>query len=150
MADSLESREAHADEDPARFQDFRGAVWIRSNLSVKTSNFGARVAYLLDRLMPGIHNVPCRSLEQAKWSDDNTVRITWYGSLSTYDSNKLTELVLLCHDLSIRCEIEPCAPRYLRLSFGRRIRNGSLYEGHPTLTRVLIGYDPERFGGNHG
>lgn len=148
MVDPSESREIYRDEDSARFQALKGAVWLRGNLGVKTSNFGARVAHLLDRLAPGIHNVSPRSLERAKWDDEHAIQITWYGSLATYDSNQLTRLVLLCHDLSIRAEIEPCGPNYLRLRFGRRIRNGSLYEGHPTLTRALIGYDPARFGGN--
>jgi hypothetical protein len=146
--DSSEPREIYHDEDPARFQGLRGAVWIRSNFRVETSNFGAKVAHLLDRLARGIHNIPGGGLRRAQWHHNDYVEVSLYGCMSTYDSDDLTRLVFLCHELSVRGRIGPCGPRHLRLGLSRRIRNGGLCDGHPTLERALIGYDPARFGGS--
>lgn len=138
MTESPESLEVYRDEDPARFQESQGAVWIRRAFNVQTSNFGAKVAHLLDRLAKGIYHITSPSLGRAKWNNDTCVEITCYGSMSTYDDDALTRLVLLCHELSVRAEVEACNPQYLRIRFSRRVRNGSLVDGHPTLERALI------------
>jgi len=138
VVDPSEPREIYRDEDPARFQESHGARWIRSAFDVRTSDFGAKVAHLLDRVAKGIYHVSSPSLGRVKWDDNQCVEVTWHGSMSTCDDDTLTRLVFLCHELSVRAELEACGPQYLRIRFSRRIRNGSVFDGHPTIERTLI------------
>lgn len=61
------------------------------------------------------------------------------GRLSTYDSNSLTCLVFLAHDLCIRAEIMSSAPGRVRLILHkRRNRDGDhYYDRHPTIETAI-------------
>jgi len=140
--DSVEGLEPSCNEDPSSFQAMAGAVWLRRTLRIeRISCFGAKVAHLLDRMVDGIYHLPESALQRAEWHNDHHVEISWYRGISTYDSDELTRMVLLCHELSIRGTVKPSNPRYLRLGFSRRIRNGGLCDGHPTIQRVLMGFN---------
>lgn len=143
MIDCNEPLEVYRQEDPARFQDLKGPVWLRNSLGIKTSNFGARVAHLLDRLAGGIECLSLGALERVRWDDDQFIEVIWYGPLETYHPDSLTRLVLLCHELSIRAKLIPFSGECLRVEFSRRIRNGGLLDGHPTIHRALMAFDRE-------
>jgi hypothetical protein len=128
-------------EDLTRFHQLHGASWLRSNFQVELSDFGAKVAHLLDRWVDGIYHLSERALERVDWKHEQRIEISWHGGLSTYDASQLTRLVLLCHELCVRGEIEPCNPNHLRIRFSRRDRTGGLCEGHPTIGQVLLECD---------
>jgi len=62
-----------------------------------------------------------------------------YADLSTYDSDKLTRLVLLAHRDSIRVEIVSSGPRMVKVVCHRRKAmraDMGVNERHPTLTHL--------------
>jgi hypothetical protein len=118
--------------------DNAGAEWLRS-CKVELSDFGVQVAGLLDELFAGIyHEQAAVRNKKVNWMDTHYISICIYGQLSTFDFDKLTRLVVLCHDHCIRCEVEGAAPKYLRLNFTHRVgRVGSGYEQHPTIEDAI-------------
>ncbi len=59
-------------------------------------------------------------------------------SLSTFDFDELTRLVLLAHDRAIRVQVSPVNFRYLQIAIHYRgKRDGSVYERHPTIETAL-------------
>lgn len=61
-----------------------------------------------------------------------------YGGLSTWDFNKLTELVVAAHDDCVRVEIEPANFHDLRLIFHPRDRSATdSTRRHPTMEEAL-------------
>lgn len=93
------------------------------------------------------------------------VAINWFGDLSTFDGNKLTELVRIAHVRAIRFEIASSGPRRVKIIAHKR-QHGSrkdlrLHERHPTLeesfesallsgVRKLVGELKERIGDSAG
>lgn len=65
-----------------------------------------------------------------------SLAVCGYGrGLSTYDSDRLTALVLAAHAHSVRVEVEPCNFRYMRITFWPRDERGSSFAArHPTLS----------------
>lgn len=123
------------------------AQWIESRRSTwkgttripparPISDLGATVADLLAHVFHGIHNAPINH-EKPEWWDRQYIEATVYGPMSTYDDDKLTRLVLRCHDLAVRCEIRGCGPGYLRLGFSQRVREGDICRAHPTMEQSI-------------
>lgn len=111
-----------------------GAAWLRSNLGVAPSHFGARVANLLSVLVQGIYHIDTDDLRVADWTSAHTIAIRWYGELASCDAPLLTRLVVLAHDRAIRVAVRPRANRHLTLSFSpRRATDTDLMDGHPCL-----------------
>lgn len=119
------------------------AEWMESNLSAeRRANERARAAGkkllypdIPEELSPfqkvvcdilgivggGIYNAP---ISKWDWHWGTGVSVVWRGDLATYDFNRLTALVFLCHEARIRCDISP-AMRNLRISFWPRIADRS-------------------------
>lgn len=58
--------------------------------------------------------------------------------LSTFDDDKLTEIVFAAHDYGYRAFVTPDGPRYLRISITRRDRQAeTTMESHPTLEEAV-------------
>lgn len=106
--------------------------WIESATHQKVSELGKVVATILARSLGGIYNIS--GVQKADWTNERFIRIALYGGLSSYDSDRLTRLLVLCHDACIRLEINPCNMRYLELVFHpRSAREGRMFDRHPTL-----------------
>jgi hypothetical protein len=57
--------------------------------------------------------------------------------MHTWDSNQLTLLVLLAHEMCVRVEVKPCNMQYLKLCFSPRdCRDGDIYKRHPTIEQA--------------
>jgi hypothetical protein len=60
-----------------------------------------------------------------------------YGTLATYDDDKLTRIVVECHRLGLRAEIDNHGMRGVKiLLHNRKCRTGRLWERHPELKDV--------------
>ncbi len=114
---------------------YSGANWLRSDMGITLSPLGERVANLLGWVFEGLYHLDRGALLKANWSDNVYIRLApWCSGWSTYDSSILTRLVVACHDLAIRMEINPCNFHHLELLFHPRKREESLVWGwHPTV-----------------
>jgi hypothetical protein len=82
----------------------------------------------------GEHNIPGKLKEWGLgW------KLSHPGELATFDSDKLTALVLLAHDRAIRVSIMQGGPRRLAIVlFKRQAAGKSMSERHPTIAQALI------------
>lgn len=113
-----------------------GAIWL-ARQGVKMSNFGCRVADLVNELYRGIYHIG-NEVCRADWSSDGFISIVVPDPLlATYDNDMLTRLVILAHDRNIRASIRASSPRYLRLEFMAVTRSGFFADRHPTLSEGL-------------
>ncbi|RYG37026.1 hypothetical protein EON81_07925 [bacterium] len=113
---------------------------IRAQLVARTkkepSDLGVKVAYILSRFTTGLHNV--ERVQKTDWSQESYIEYLQYGGLANVDANKLTTLVVLCHDAKIRVSIEACNMHYLRLLFHqRKNRDGALHERCPHIEEAI-------------
>lgn len=61
-----------------------------------------------------------------------------YGSLSTWDDDKLTRIVIASHKYGIRAEVDNHGMRGVKiLLHNRASREGFLHKRHPTIETVL-------------
>jgi hypothetical protein len=99
--------------------------------------FHAKVCDIIGITAGGIYNAPV-SWNTADWNYGRGVSVVWRGHLATFDFNRLTALVFLCHEARIRCEIAP-AGMYLRISFWprRSERERGNGEFHPNLGEAV-------------
>lgn len=108
-----------------------GRESILSN-KLEANEFGLLVADILGQVWRGIYHLPC-NLSKVHWNR-GWVEINLTEGMATFDSAKLTELIVLCYDNMIRLEIVPCHIRILKLYFHKRkTRTGSLCERLPEL-----------------
>lgn len=66
------------------------------------------------------------------WGDG--IAMEWMGDLSTFDTDLLTNLVVIAHRDRIRVEIVPSSPRSVKIVMHRRAGAGHLFERHPGLS----------------
>jgi hypothetical protein len=82
-------------------------------------------------VLGGRHHVPTLKEWGFGWC------ITLYGHMSTYDSDRLTALVMLAHDRAMRVEISACNMQYIRLAVHQRSHAADrFYSRHPTLEQA--------------
>lgn len=82
----------------------------------------------------GLHHVDMR---RAKDRGGHVFSVCVLGGVSTYDFDVLTRLVIAAHDECVRLDIEAASPKYLRLSFSDREREGRIYNRHPTIEEAI-------------
>jgi hypothetical protein len=116
---------------------YAGADWlVKSYPEIKPSPLGLKVADIMGMVENGLYHMDLGQLKKINWSDPYVICIKISGSLSTFDWNNLTELVILCHDQAIRLSIDPCM-RFLRLLFHQRKREGHYNQRHPTIEEAI-------------
>lgn len=59
------------------------------------------------------------------------------GSLSTYDFNQLTRLVLMAHEKCIRVEVNPIRNGILQIKLHQREKEGTIMTSHPTIEKAI-------------
>jgi hypothetical protein len=123
---------------------YAGHEWIEKDLKVQCSPLGRDVADLLGFVYRGIYHIE-RNVRKVEWGNDFYIKLNLDdgGSFATWDGNNLTRLVLAAHAMAIRIEIEPCNPRYMRLYFHRRRREGGIAERHPTIEQAIDQFNDE-------
>lgn len=136
--------------------NYSGAEWLRAHLEADNaysrkqaainkrykprpertlSALGARGADLLGFVYRGLYHI---GVESVDWGRTDFIEISVRDGLATFDSQELTELVVLCHAEAIRLEIKASGPRRLKLWFSPRVREAeTTYERHPTLAAAV-------------
>lgn len=104
----------------------------------KLTPFQARVMDIVGMVGGGIYNAPI-AWDSVDWQFGSGIALIWHqgNGFSTFDFNRLTLLVFLCHEARIRCEIEVAAPRMFRLMFWQRKATGGMSERHPNLDEAV-------------
>lgn len=117
---------------------YSGADWVERQ-GHTLSSIGRDVADLLGWLFQGIYHIE-HVVRKVEWNKEQliTVKIGNEANLATYDFNRLTMLVLICHHMAIRCEICPCNPSLLTLKFSRRQRSDDGFTKHPTIEESIV------------
>ncbi len=114
----------------------KAAQWLVAAKSAPlgVSALGNNVAQILDKIW-GIHNVPFAKNSRCAWDDDYYIAVVLdHCSLATVDDNRLTMLVVLCHDSMLRMSISARASQYLELMFHQRTqRAGDFARRCPTI-----------------
>lgn len=111
----------------------------------KLSDFQAQVFEILGIVGGGIYNAPI-SWDTVDWGHRGSwehVSVTWGSGngLATFDSNRLTLLVLCCHTARIRCDISPNGPRAFRFSFWPREATGNYARRHPNVAEAVADFE---------
>ena len=101
---------------------------------IELSPLGIEVADILGQVWRGIYHLQYDLID---WSDPHHIEVNIAEGLSTWDFNRLTELVVLCHDRAVRLEIEPCNMRFVKLLFHQRGREGGMTKRHPTMEEAV-------------
>ena len=143
-------------------KEHSGAEWLIRNGSAnptiaKISPLGIRVADFLGYLYAGIYHISAEALhKRVDWSSTYMIEVTVQDAgMATFDFDQLTKLVFLAHHFCLRVSIHAAAPKYIRLRFHQRKRDGNFFERHPTLAmavdqfrqnfddlQVVVDYDP--------
>jgi hypothetical protein len=80
----------------------------------------------------GEHHIPGKL---RPWGDGWYVRT--HADLSTFDFDGLSRLVFLAHDRCVRVEVTASGPGHLAIAITKRVREGAMYERHPTLEHAI-------------
>lgn len=117
---------------------FAGADWLKTDARRVVSDFGTKVADILGQAYCGIYHLDPGQIRAAEWGSKYRVEIRVSRHLSTFDTNELTRMLVLCHDAKIRLEIAPCNMQLLRLIFWCREANEQhIYDRHPSMEQAI-------------
>ena len=125
---------------------FSGADWVKENYKVEPSALGRKVADVLGFVWRGIYHLDEGALSRVKWDDDYVIRFVCGGDLATWDFNRLTELVVLCHDQCLRLDLQGIGPRRMQMLFHGRQRAGGASQRHPTIEDAVLWLRKEAYG----
>lgn len=84
-------------------------------------------------------NIPT-NWQRCKWYHNakGAISLCYGNDLCTFDSARLTDLVIAAHAHSVRVEIAPCSPQYLRIIFWPREHDAQCgMTRHPTLAELI-------------
>lgn len=103
----------------------------------KLSGIAEKSLIILSYMFGGIHNLDYKQRKKFRYTDEHCTDYVMFGSMATWDANRLTTLVVLAHELAVRVEISPRSFKYVKITFWERRRTGAPFERHPTLDEVL-------------
>lgn len=96
----------------------------------------ARIFDILGIVGGGIYNAPI-IWESLDWHCGHGMAIVWRGGLASWDFDRLTMLVFLCHEARIRVEIDPHGHQYVKLYLHPRTDAGGMTKRHPNLQEAV-------------
>jgi hypothetical protein len=109
----------------------------------KLTDFQAKVMDILGMVGGGIYNAPI-NWDKVQWGSGGShsgMFVPWRdGRMATFDFYPLTNLVFLCHEARIRCEIRAKSFGHFELSFFQRVREGGMAKRHPNLDEALAAF----------
>lgn len=117
--------------------------WIETTLGVKLTPFQARCIEMLGWIAGGIHNAPIDwKRKGVTWAYGvSGFSVVWkHDHMATWDTSKLTWLVMGCCEARIRLEISVANLSSLRLSFWQRQAEGKMSQRHPSLDEFVAAF----------
>lgn len=110
----------------------------------KLTEFQAKVMDICGMVGGGIYNAPI-NWDKVEWGQGGSwhsgMFIPWQdGRMATFDYYSLTNLVLLCHEARIRCEIRAKASGHFELSFFQRSHEGGMAGRHPNIDEAVAAF----------
>jgi len=109
----------------------------------KLTPFQARVMDICGMVGGGIYNAPI-NWDRVEWGTGvrwTTMTVPWRDrGMSTFDFFPLTNLVFLCHEARIRCEIRAKSAGHFDLSFSQRSHEGDMMTRHPNLDEAVASF----------
>lgn len=121
-------------KDRRSCRQYRG--WLSAPESM--NDFQRRAFDILGIVGGGIYNAPI-SWGAVEWHE-KYLSVPWRNGLSTFDFDKLTWLVFLCHEARIRCEISPLNFHHLEIHLSARAPEGPMSIRHPRLGDALAAF----------
>lgn len=106
-------------------------------MNEETLTFAERAECVMAACFRGLHN------HRGKLERHERYWIaTCHHSLSSYDSNDLTRLVLAAHKFHVRVEVQPANIKVLRIMLHDRQREGTAtWDRHPTIEDAIENYE---------
>ena len=104
------------------------------------SSLARKSMTILSNVFGGLHHLEPSQLEKFLWFENLYNEYSLARSLSTFDPQELTLLVIMAHDMAVRVTIRPCNFQYLKLQFHERQREGNFCTRHPSLESVTSGF----------
>jgi len=109
-----------------------GADWVQRNLEQEMSPLGVKVANILGQTYLGIYHIDQEVLKRKRcWTCTNSISITIYGEMASYDASYLTLLILSCKALNVHVTLQGSFKRYIKLTFTEQ--DLSELSIHPTI-----------------
>jgi hypothetical protein len=100
----------------------------------------ARIMDIVGMVGGGIYNAPI-NWEKVDWRYGGGVAVPFRdGRFSTFDFYALTQLVFLCHEARIRCEVRAQASGHFMLIFHPRRHEGGMASRHPNLDEAVAAF----------
>ncbi len=90
---------------------------------------------LLSKVFGGRHQ-----LNEIHAIGENTIAMSYWNALSTFDGGQLTHLVILAHEKAIRVEISADKSDLRIVLSYRGKREGMIFERHPDLETAIATY----------
>lgn len=145
VADEITFEEFKVLEEPPKAKpnvpspkDGEGAQWLISTGVTDISDFGCKLANMLDQWQRGIYHIGKEVRhKRVNWKSDRYIELVLHGTFSTFDDDRLTRLVFLAHNYRIRVEVSAAAKAYMKFQFSPRKESGYLYERHPGLLEAV-------------
>lgn len=103
----------------------------------KLSSIAEKSLIILSYTFGGIHHLDWKQRQKFRYTDEINTDYVLYGNMATWDSNQLTTLVVLAHELAVRVRIAPHSFKYLKITFWERTREGQNHNRHPSMDEVL-------------
>lgn len=119
--------------------------WVEKTLRLQPTPFQARCIEILGWISGGIHNAPIDWEKGVQWTyGASGFSVVWkHDHLATWDTCKLTWLVMGCCAARIRLEISVANLSSLRLSFWQRQAEGRISKRHPSLDEFIESFRDE-------
>jgi hypothetical protein len=103
-----------------------------SACSALLAPFEERAERVLGWVFGGLHNCPRIHKDRFGWAVNTSY------DLATFDSDRLTRLVIAAHDHCVRVAIEPSGPGLVKIClWPRNGREGRMFERHPTIEEAI-------------
>lgn len=135
------------------------AVWVEENNKASNQLYGKRSSYkprpesltpfqakvmdILGMVGGGIYNAPI-NWDKLDWGTGHSFSgmfVPWRdGRMATFDFYALTNLVFLCHEARIRCEVRSKSAGNFELSFFQRSHEGGIGRRHPNIDEAVTAF----------
>ncbi len=104
---------------PVKYSGADWMEWLWKERSIAPSPLGIKVADILGQVFAGIYHIQSDICSpRIDWQNPDSIQVRiYYGEFSTFDSPKLTILLLCCIASNINCVVGSSSARYCRFTF---------------------------------